>query len=295
MIVNFCDINISHAECWTDALEKGRKTKHIKYNKLTFVEDGYLCLDPETIKLIDNYETIIFSDKLFGYADQFPSKFYKIAWTMEPRAYDPEIYRVLESNISNFDLILTWDKYLLETYPEKCEFIPADGLFVDTKSIYQKSIVKTKNVSHIFSDKKDIAGHKLRHEIAAKLKGFDCYGRGTKKPLEYKSDALNDYRFSIVIENNRAENYFTEKILDCFACRTIPVYWGAPNIKEFFDPDSIIIFDTVEELENIIPSLNNDLYEKFSSSLQVNYQKALQYYDFDEFIYQAIKKRNPNV
>ena len=32
-----------------------------------------------------------------------------------------------------------------------------------------------------------------------------------------KSQALNDYMFSVVLENDQYDDYFTEKILDCFA------------------------------------------------------------------------------
>ena len=287
------DQNIQHADSWNDALEPGRKTANIEYKKIS-TSSGLDESELANIKLAKD-PIVIYTDKWYSAAKHMEDKIIKVAWTMEPREFDKLAYKSLESHIDDFDLILSWDKELLEKYPEKCEYIPADGLFVDTESVYRKSVTKTKNISHIFSNKKIIVGHKLRHEIAEKLTGFDCYGRGTKKPLEKKSDGLNDYHFSIVVENNQAKNYFTEKILDCFACRTIPVYWGAPNIEEFFDKESIITFNTIEELENIIPNLNESLYKKLFSSLEINYKKSLQYYDFDEFIYQAIKKRYPNV
>ena len=34
--------------------------------------------------------------------------------------------------------------------------------------------------------------------------------------------------------------YFTEKLLDCFATGTIPVYLGAPDIDKHFNKDGII-------------------------------------------------------
>ena len=55
-----------------------------------------------------------------------------------------------------------------------------------------------------------------------------------------KEDGLCDYMFSVAIENGEYETYFTEKILDCFATGTIPVYLRAPDIENHFNMDGII-------------------------------------------------------
>ena len=49
--------------------------------------------------------------------------------------------------------------------------------------------------------------------------------------------------FSIAIENSRNGCYFTEKILDCFTTRTVPIYWGCPDIGDYFDMNVIITFN----------------------------------------------------
>jgi hypothetical protein len=272
------DANIAHAKNYNGTLEKSRDTKNIIY------------LRPPLKK----YDGIsIITDKYINSVKNIESK-YKVAWIMEPRALDPIAYSMVEHYINDYDLVLTHDNFLLKNYPNKCEFLPADGLFVDTDSIFNDKIVKSKHVSHIYSGKKDLEGHKLRHKIAEKLGGFDCYGHGTINSLKYKSDALNDYMFSIIIENNKAINYFTEKILDCFACRTIPIYWGAPNIGDFFDMDSVIVFENIDELEYILNTIDSNTYKSMQSSLGKNYEKCLNYYDFDELIYQKLKKRFPD-
>jgi len=50
-----------------------------------------------------------------------------------------------------------------------------------------------------------------------------------------------DTMFHVAVENVRQANYFTEKLIDCFLTRTVPVYWGCPNIGDFFDLAGIII------------------------------------------------------
>lgn len=277
MIVNFFDYNISYAESYNDALEPGRKTKNIKY-----------------IKNENNWDGVtIFTDSALQLAKNNNSK-YKVAWIMEPRAYSPEVYNLLESMINNFNLVLTYDYDFLEKYPEKTIFNPADGIFVDTESVFLEKINKNKLVSHLFSGKTMLNGHQLRHIIAQHVKekkyNVDLFGSGTGLKLEKKSDALNPYCFSIIVENSKSPNYFTEKILDSFACRTIPIYWGAPNITDWFDGDSIITFNSLEDLSKIIQNLSFEDYQQRFSSLQKNYEKCLNFYDYDEIIYKNIKR-----
>ena len=47
--------------------------------------------------------------------------------------------------------------------------------------------------------------------------------------------------FHVALENVRQCNYFTEKLLDCFLTRTVPIYWGCPNIADYFDTDGMLI------------------------------------------------------
>ena len=70
--------------------------------------------------------------------------------------------------------------------------------------------------------------------------------------------------FSVAIENGQYETYFTEKLLDCFATGTIPVYLGAPDIGKHFNMDGIIVlsdeFDVSEEIYyNKIDSIKDNL------------------------------------
>jgi len=275
MIVNFFDQNISHANSYNDALEPGRRTKVIKY-----------------VLMQENWDGItIFTDNMLNRAKHTNSK-YKVAWIMEPRAYSPNCYDTIENNIQYFDLVLSYDPILIAKFPEKTKFMPADGIFVDTEAVFLREVNKKKLISHIFSNKKMLEGHILRHsianEIVSKKYEVDFYGTGTRTPLVKKSDGLLPYHFSIIVENNRDDNYFTEKILDSFACRTIPIYWGARNIGQWFDTDSIICFDNISELMDIISSLSIDEYNNRLASLEKNYIKSLHYYDYDDILCQNL-------
>ena len=84
----------------------------------------------------------------------------------------------------------------------------------------------------VTSNKVWTAQQKYRVDFAEKNKDIiDIYGRGFKE-IEEKEEGLQDYMFSICIENITYDSYFTEKILDCFATGTIPVYKGSKKILE---------------------------------------------------------------
>ncbi|KAN0041397.1 hypothetical protein ACTFIV_003936 [Dictyostelium citrinum] len=79
---------------------------------------------------------------------------------------------------------------------------------------------------------------------------------------EQKLKVLKRYTFSIAFENSLCEDYITEKLWESLSVGTIPIYLGAPNIKEFLpDPDSIINvrdFQSVNDLVNYLKMVEND-------------------------------------
>lgn len=278
LVVNLIDSNISYALSYDDALESGRKSNKISYVKDKPVFHGITIFTDEKLKLVDTTY----------------SKF-KIAWLMEPRAYAPASYQQLESMIDKFDMVLTHDSQLLKKYPDVSKRIPADGIFLDSESIFKKS-EKNKLCSMIFSEKTMLEGHRLRHRIAKliadNVNTVDMFGSGTGARLAKKSDALNRYMFSITVENSVDDFYITEKAFDCFATRTIPIYWGSNKIKtDFgFNPDGIITFNTLEELTTILANISSEFYNSRLSAIEENYQAVLKHYSVDDHIAEAISK-----
>jgi len=273
--VNFFDNNISHAESYNDSLEKGRENTYIKYEKNRYIDyDGIT----------------IFTDNFLAYSNKITSK-YKVAWIMEPFAINNKPYNYILENFNNFDLILTHNKKVIENC-KNAIFVPADGIFLDKDSIFKENI-KNKNISHIYSNKKFLEGHKFRHLISRELKDqfeIDLYGSGCNNFIQKKSDGLKNYRFSIVVENNIEENYFTEKIIDCFATKTVPIYNGAPNISDYFNEKSIIKFNNIEELKEIVENINEDSYNNMKEYIEENYKLSLKYFDIEKIIYEKIKE-----
>ncbi len=105
---------------------------------------------------------------------------------------------------------------------------------------------KTKNISCIASNLKQLKGHRLRtgfvNMLRKKMPQIDFFGRGIHF-LPDKLDGLLPYRFSIAIENTSAPYYFTEKINDCFLTYTVPLYYGCKNVGKYFPEKSFIHLD----------------------------------------------------
>ena len=211
----------------------------------------------------------------------------KIGWLMESREINPKPYEYFESFKDNYDYTLTHDPELLKKYPDKTKYYIIGGCWIKDNNYGMYN--KTKNISMIYSNKKQIEGHKLRHEVASIFNNeIDLYGRGTNNPLLQKEEALIDYRYSITIENTKQENYITEKLIDSLVVGTIPVYWGCPNLSKFFNMDGIITFNNIDELKNLIPKLDKNLYNSKINAIKENIELAKQYSITEDWLYNNI-------
>jgi hypothetical protein len=97
---------------------------------------------------------------------------------------------------------------------------------------------KSKLLSCIVSNKNCTTGHLWRIEIALALKAYfgdaiDMFGFGWN-PIADKREAIDPYLYTIAIENECRENYWTEKLSDVVLGFGNPIYAGAPNINQFF-------------------------------------------------------------
>ena len=214
---------------------------------------------------------------------------YKIGWLLECREINPISYNTFDSWKDNYDFILTYDSELLSKYPEKTRLYNFGGSWVKENNygLYDK----TKNISMIYSEKNTTEGHRLRHQIANLVEsGVDLLGRGTPNPIQTKEDGLVDYRYSIVIENVSLDNYFTEKLIDCLMVGTIPIYWGCPNVSNYFNTDSILSFNNLEELNDIFSKLDDNFYNDKLNSIKYNLEEAKKYCITEDLIYENILK-----
>lgn len=127
---------------------------------------------------------------------------------------------------------------------------------------------KSRMVSAIASTKDWITGHRMRGEFVEKaareFPKLELFGRGREREIDDKWDGLAPYRYSLAIENSSKNDYWTEKISDCFLSYTVPFYFGATNISQYFPEDSFIWLpiDRPDEALSIMrDTLNTDNWE----------------------------------
>ena len=94
--------------------------------------------------------------------------------------------------------------------------------------------------------------------------------------------------FSIVYENCCCDKYYTEKITDCFASKTIPIYWGTNLIKEDFNEDGIIFVDNLPKT-----ILSAELYHSKIDSVNENYDRVKKLEAADDLVYEKIMGEKP--
>tara|TARA_R110000824_G_scaffold122766_1_gene280234 strand:+ start:2231 stop:3028 length:798 start_codon:yes stop_codon:yes gene_type:complete len=218
----------------------------------------------------------------------------KIGWLLENRNLMPGLYLNVDSYIDMLDFIFTHDEELLIKYPKKAKFVPFGGGWVKKENFGIRK--KTKLVSIIYSYKKDCngipcEGYLIRHQIADKYSDkIDLYGSGSPNPVVDKEEALSEYMFTVVIENVSDKNYFTEKIVDPMLLGTVPIYWGCPNIEDFFSIEGVLKFETIDEFDKLFDILSEKLYESMNPSININCHSSLQYEITEDWFYKNYLK-----
>jgi GR25 family glycosyltransferase involved in LPS biosynthesis len=76
------------------------------------------------------------------------------------------------------------------------------------------------------------------------------------------------FKFTIAFENRSLKNYVSEKIVHAFQCRSLPIYWGAPNISDYFNTKAFINCHDYPDFETVIRHIrevdeNEELYRSY--------------------------------
>lgn len=211
----------------------------------------------------------------YAFSDGVQGK--KYGWILESKFIKPDVFSSVKNHYQEYfkvyDTIFTHNQELLEL-DSRFKWCPAQGFWIQDPKIYEKN----KMISMIASNKQMTTGQKLRLKWVEMIGDqVDLYGRGFNE-ISLKEEGLCDYMFSVVIENGFYNSYFTEKILDCFATGTIPVYLGSPDIEKYFNIDGIIRL--TEEFD-----VSEEIYYSKMDAIKDNLERAKQYEVLEDFLY----------
>lgn len=141
-----------------------------------------------------------------------------------------------------------------------------------TELCAMEEIPKSRCMSWVTSNLTLLPGHRRRLAFLRAIRGrvpFDLYGRGFREIAD-KWDGIAPYRYSIAFENYRSNYYFTEKVMDCFVCLTLPLYYGSLELCRFFPKDSFIPIDPDDPhiIEKLLELSHSDLREQRLEALK---------------------------
>ena len=133
---------------------------------------------------------------------------------------------------------------------------------------------KTKLISLVSSRKVMTREHEQRLNTVERLQStfsdvLDVYGHGFASVPD-KLDAIIPYKYNIVLENSRETDYWSEKLADAYLGWSYPLYWGCPNLADYFPADA---FQTLPEgdydgmAKTIDKVLDTDPYENKSAAI----------------------------
>jgi hypothetical protein len=207
--------------------------------------------------------------------------------------YEPNKYFGLHDwaiqNKESFDCILTWDDKILNNCDNSI-LLPFGHTWLKPNQ-YNKVNPKSFELSHLCGNLNKSYGHGLRHEIMARQNELNLpinfhQTIGDRYNIEDarlgKETVLCNSQFGVAIENFAHRNWFSEKILDCFLLKTIPVYWGCSNIGDYFNTDGIISFNDVDDLIYQMNNIDENFYQSKEKVIQENWELALNYVHYEK-------------
>lgn len=223
----------------------------------------------------------------------------KYGMLTESRTIVPQDYEVFHKHKGlekDFRYIFTYDDRILNEI-ENARFYPvAAGIWNRERKdgLYLK---KDRDLSILSSDKVMCDLHRFRLELAKTCKKerlADTFGRFDGGDyVQSVDETLDRYRFSLIIENDRTDYYFSERLTSCLAAQTIPVYLGARKIGEFFNTDGMILLEKPDlaEAKRKIAECTRENYEARQQAVLDNYERVREYENMQDYLYEHYLKK----
>lgn len=206
-----------------------KERRSLRAEKLCCPEDRTILVttEPSSIK---SY----FSD----YTDQFG-----VVLTSQPEWALPHKNRVYQQPA------LQW--YYGVGSESSIPFYEIERSLFDRKSSNFSVVGSSKKQTHTLHAKRN----KFINEVTGACPQIEVFGRD-HKPMEDKAESLQHVRFHLAIENEYSLHHWTEKLADTYLGEAIPLYYGCPNICDYFPAESLIRVE-IDQPEKTIDLINS--------------------------------------
>lgn len=160
-----------------------------------------LCPDFNLFDYAIGYDDLNFGDRYFRMPNFFLDE------------YEQDVALLLSKHLDNENII--------KSKGEFCSFVVSKGdEYVDRKR---------EDIFQMLSQYKKVnSGGKFLNNI------------GEPEGVPDKLAFQKQHKFAIAFENTSHAGYTTEKIVQAFAAKTVPIYWGDPLIENVFNPEAFI-------------------------------------------------------
>jgi len=173
--------------------------------------------------------------------------------SLVPNYYSPTLRHYFKNIYTLIDTFIDNKTYVKFFYPQVSLAMTDQVIPFNEKKLAVLIASNRSAVNHpaeLYSKRKQTIRFFERHAP----QDFDFYGHGWpaaqypsyRGELRYtggvpaKVLVLPHYKFCICYENSIWPGYVTEKIWDCFVSGCVPVYWGAPNVKQFIPENCFV-------------------------------------------------------
>ncbi len=244
--IKICGYNASDEQSYGHyILQKLRKYYDVNLTEtpdyIFFNESNYEHLNYTCIKIFFTGENIHPNFNICDYAFGFDYLDFEDRYARLPVYFIATFYR--KDEVSQLSKITSHSsaKFTLQDLKNKTEFCS----FVYSNYLADNSRKKFFDILTLY--KKVNSGGKYLNNI----------GRPTDNKLLFESH----HKFSIAFENSSNRGYTTEKILNAFSAKTIPIYWGNPLIGREFNTKRFINcaeYNNFDEVVEIVKKIDND-------------------------------------
>jgi hypothetical protein len=195
---------------------------------------------------------------------------------------------------------LFWGTHDYQVNNTEWHLSPTQTQFLNSQVQITKKYDKV--VSAVVSDKNFDPGHILRLNFLRELDNrasnnnlsFEVHIYGSDKlgfknykgslPPNQKDQGIFPYKYHFNAENNAIPNYITEKFTDAVLGESLMLYWGCPNIEEYYETDSFVKLTLLpekydEEIQMISKMMDEGEYERRLPSIKKMKQRILRRYN----------------
>jgi len=213
--------------------------------------------------------------------------------------YEPSSVKLYGDDYTRqFGVVLTSHEEHILSHPNRF-FMPPVGFWYygEESDCLPAPPAKTKDLSIFMSAKAEkYTMHALRYDFLCAVRDHfgdraDLFGKG-ERFVDKKCEGLNDYRYTLALENHISPHHWTEKLSDAYLGYSLPFYAGCPNTKDYFPKESFIQLDlrnSEQAIEIIEKAISEDAYTKRLSAIIEARQRVIDDYNLPNYISAFIK------